>query len=96
MKTRAFNAVCPLEIGDMVAVTIENGRKTAYYMPRGVIIEIERAAKVQKVTDIAAVHYCRSGRVRFMYELDGCGQYESIAVKIPVKKTAEEQDRRGR
>ena len=31
MKTRAFNAVCPLEIGDMVAVTMEeNGKKTAY------------------------------------------------------------------
>ena len=60
MKTRAFNAVCPLEIGDMVAVTMEeNGKKTAYYMPQGIVIEINRAAKVQKVTDIAAVHYCR-------------------------------------
>ena len=97
MKTRAFNAVCPLEIGDMVAVTMEeNGKKTAYYMPQGIVIEINRAAKVQKVTDIAAVHYCRSGRVCFLYELDNSGRYESLMVKVPVKQMSDELERRGR
>lgn len=96
MKTRAFNAVCPLEIGDMVAVTMEKGRKTAYYMPQGIVLEINREARVQKVTDIAAVHYCRSGKVYFMYELDGCGKYEDLFVKVPVKQMSDELERRGR
>lgn len=30
------------------------------------------------ITDIAAVHYVKSGTVQFMYELDGNGKYTHI------------------
>lgn len=86
MKMRAFNAVCPVEIGDVlytrqdvagkIACHIEkechtSTPPTAYWVGEGV-------AKAQIITDIAAVHYVKSGKVDFFYELDNSGNYEPI------------------
>lgn len=86
MKMRAFNAVCPVEIGDVlytrqdvagkIACHIEKAchtspTPTAYWVGEGI-------AKAQIITDIAAVHYVKSGKVDFLYELDNSGNYEPI------------------
>ena len=61
MKAEFFKAVCPLEIGDTVAI---------------------------KVT--------KKGETQFLYELDNCGKYIPLTVKVPVREFAEELKRRGR
>ena len=73
MKAEFFKAVCPLEIGDTVAIKA-----------------------LHKVTDIATLHYLKKGETQFLYELDGCGKYEPLTVKVPVREFADELKRRGR
>ena len=90
MKAEFFKAVCPLEIGDTVAIkaTKDGETKEALYLPQG--------CTVHKVTDIATLHYLKKGETQFLYELDGCGKYEPLTVKVPVREFADELKRRGR
>jgi hypothetical protein len=53
MPISAFNAKCPVEIGDKVNLM----------------------GKQATITDIACIHYIKSGKVEFEYELNGNGQY---------------------
>ncbi len=62
MKMAAFNAMCPYEIGDKInAVKEINGQMFS--------------AGVAIITDIACVHYIKSGKIVFVYELDNSGKY---------------------
>lgn len=62
MKMVEFNATCPYEIGDKInAVKEINGQMFS--------------AGVATITDIACVHYIKSGKIVFVYELDNCGKY---------------------
>ena len=94
MKAEFFKAVCPLEVGDTVAIkTTKDGEtKEALYLP-----QITTAAvALHKVTNIATLHYLKKGETQFLYELDACGKYEPLTVKVPVREFAEELKRRGR
>lgn len=91
MQMKTFSAVCPLEIGDTVAVKIRVGEKVvatepkeALYIPKETVVVIEGPATLQIVTDIATVYYTRSGEAQFIYELNNSGKYEPLAVTIPV------------
>lgn len=96
MKRRMFKAVCPLEVGDLVAITRNGSGKVAYYIPEGTMLEINGEVTVQRVTDIMTQHYFKSGRVKFLYELNGSGNYEDLMVKIPIRQMADELKRQGR
>ena len=89
MKTSAFHAVCPVEIGDFAAVTVKpdkrKGMKTAYLLPEGMAVEIKAAVELKRITDIAGINYVRSGAVVFLYELDYSGSYERLTIKVPSK-----------
>ncbi len=68
MQMAVFNARCPYEIGDRIKVlkpATEDRRRN------GEIYMIEFAA----ITDIACTHFLKTGKVQFMYELDGSGEY---------------------
>lgn len=99
MKAEFFKAVCPLEIGDTVAIRLaEKGGETreAYYLPQGCVAITPGAVALRKVTDIATFHYLKKGETQFLYELDNCGKYIPLTVKVPVREFAEELKRRGR
>ena len=89
MKAEFFKAVCPLEIGDTVAIkTTKDGEtKEALYLPQGCTVITTAAVALHKVTDIVTLHYLKKGETQFLYEL---------AVKVPVREFAEELKRRGR
>ena len=59
MKAEFFKAVCPLEIGDTVAikVTKDGEAKEALYLPQGCTVITTAAVALHKVTDIATLHY---------------------------------------
>lgn len=83
MKMTAFNAVCPLEIGDKIIKV--PGNPVAVYVrptpqPRAVIMQ--QGAKTHVITDIAAVHYIRDRKIVFTYELDRSGRYQELDVKV--------------
>lgn len=70
MKTAAFYARCPYEIGDKVQVLMpakENRDGTLY------------TTRLATITDIACTHYLREGKVLFTYELDASGKYIQMA-----------------
>ena len=99
MKAEFFKAVCPLEIGDTVAIRLaEKGGETreAYYLPQGCVVITPGAVALRNVTDIATLHYLKKGETQFLYELDNCGKYIPLTVKVPVREFAEELKRRGR
>lgn len=98
MKAEFFKAVCPLEIGDTVAIkTTKDGEtKEALYLPQGCTVITTAAVALHKVTDIATLHYLKKGETQFLYELDDCGKYEPLTVKVPVREFAEELKHRGR
>ena len=54
------------------------------------------AVALHKVKDIATIHYLKKGETKFLYELDNCGKYEPLTVKVPVREFAEELKRRGK
>lgn len=85
MKAEFFKAVCPLEIGDTVAIKAakDGETKEALYLPQGCTVITTAAVALHKVTDIATLHY-------------GCGKYEPLTVKVPVREFADELKRRGR
>ena len=83
MKMAAFRVICPLEIGDTVLVA--DGRKEAFYIrqqgkPRQ--ITVIKPVCAHKVTDIATIHYLKTGNVSFRYELDGSGEYRELDVRL--------------
>ena len=87
MKMAVFKAVCPLEIGDKVAIKVSQAKgeaKEAYWLPADRAVVISGTAAVHTVTDIATLHFLKKGDVSFMYELDESGKYEPLAVKLPV------------
>lgn len=97
MRLSAFSAVCPLEIGDKVIVKREGSEKTIYLiwpddkLPSAVKQSEEWRALLENgkesvITDIAAVHFARSGKVQFQYELDNSGIYEILIVKATFIK----------
>ena len=89
MKASAFHAVCPVEIGDFTAVTVNpdkrKGMRTAYLLPEGLAVEIKTVVELKRITDIADMNYVRSGTVVFLYELDYSGDYERLTIKVPSK-----------
>ena len=104
METEVFKAVCPLEIGDTVAIGAGKtaagktaaGVRTAYYLPAGMEVVVAGTVSIHTVTDISTTHYLKSGKTVFRYELNGSGRYEVLNVKVPVRETADELNRRGR
>lgn len=61
MKAECFKAVCPLEIGDTVAIkaTKDGETKEALYLPQGCTVITTAAVALHKVTDIATLHYLK-------------------------------------
>jgi hypothetical protein len=61
MKAEFFKAVCPLEIGDAVAIKTTKGGETkeALYLPQGCTVITTAAVVLHKVTDIATLHYLK-------------------------------------
>lgn len=99
MEMAVFKAVCPLEIGDTVAIGVGKtaaGVRTAYYLPAGMEVVVAGTVSIHTVTDISTTHYLKSGKTVFRYELNGSGRYEVLNVKVPVRETADELNRRGR
>ena len=89
MKKVAFKAICPLELGDTVAVkapeTAEEPRE-AYYLSNGHIATLSGTVEIHNITDIVTLHFLKTNDISFMYELDGSGRYEPLTVKIPMKR----------
>lgn len=66
MESRFFEAFCPFEIGDQIRTQhVTVGEKG---LTKG-------EEQVQTITDIACVHYVRTEKVKFFYELDGNGKF---------------------
>lgn len=61
MKAEFFKAVCPLEIGDTVAIKVSKDGETkeALYLPQGCTVITTAAVALHKVTDIATLHYLK-------------------------------------
>lgn len=93
MKAEFFKAVCPLEIGDTVAIKVSKDGETkeALYLPQSCTVITTAAVALHKVTDIATLHYLKKGETQFLYELDGCGKYEPLTVKVPVREFADDE-----
>ncbi|MBP3577482.1 MAG: hypothetical protein J6K15_05155 [Lachnospiraceae bacterium] len=88
MVKAAFKAVCPLEIGDAVAM-VPGDTENIMYLPHGAAVIVAGPVEMHTVTDIAAVHYLKNGAVQFQYELDNNGKYRPYTVKMPVMQYAE-------
>lgn len=80
MKMAAFNAVCPLEIGDQIIATPEG--KEAVFMPTAAAVLFKEPAAVYTVTDIACTHYIKTGKIVFTYELNNSGKYRELDIKV--------------
>ena len=92
MKAEFFHAVCPLEIGDTVAIKLDNKAQQTEAMPEALYIPPHATVLVggkdihiATVTDIATMHYLKSGKTQFLYELDGKGSYKPMKVTMPVQ-----------
>lgn len=44
-------------------------------------VQNSETGKVHTITDIACIHYCKSGKVEFRYQLDGLPEYVPINTK---------------
>lgn len=87
MQMTAFKVVCPLEIGDKVAVKEPRaGIKEAYYLPAGHEVVLCGEASLHTVTDIATLHFLKNHEILFMYELDESKEYERLEVIMPIKE----------
>lgn len=67
MKQSCFIAQCPYEIGDMII--------KKHSSLGGTELQIKELLKAPVITDIAAIHFTKTGVVSFCYELDNCGTY---------------------
>ena len=99
MKTGVFKAFCPLEIGDIVIIALPDPVKTinpaepqeATWIPKNTMLvfnpdTLPFGFEIKTVTDIATLHYLKSGETQFMYELDSCKSYKPLKVKYPDKE----------
>ena len=89
MKMAAFKAVCPLELGDTVAIKPAKAAgeiPEAYYLPDGQNVVLSGALAIHKITDILTLQFPKGSEVSFMYELDGSDRYEPLTVKMPIKE----------
>ena len=77
MKHSYFMAQCPFEIGDRVIKKYSAQGTTEKQM-----LEL---LKAPVITDIAAIHFVRTGEVSFCYELDNNGVY--LEAPDPEAKT---------
>ena len=85
METAVFKAVCPLEIGDTVAIGAGKtaaGVRTAYYLPAGMEVVVAGTVSIHTVTDISTTHYLKSGKTVFRYELNGSGRILTEVYKM--------------
>lgn len=92
MKSELFHAVCPLEIGDKVAIKLDRKSQQtetpldALYLPKDAVVMVGgEDIRFATVTDIATLHYLKSGETQFLYELDGKGSYKPMKVTMPVR-----------
>ncbi len=44
----------------------------------GDVIKDANTGRIATITDIACIHYVKTGTVEFRYELDGNGQYKRV------------------
>lgn len=72
MKVQAFNAKCPLEVGDKVIIRNEAKGMAAYYTPENLKAPAELLESGTEciITDIAVIHFFREGKIQFRYELN--------------------------
>lgn len=77
MKQSYFIAQCPFEIGDRI---------TKNYSAKGTTEkQIQELLKAPVITDIACIHFVKTGEVSFCYELDNSGVY--LETPDPEAKT---------
>mgnify|MGYP004568627199 CR=1 FL=1 len=99
MKAEFFRAVCPLEIGDTVAIKLDSKAQQTealYIPPHATVLVGGKDIRIATVTDIATMHYLKSGETQFLYELDGKGSYKPMKVTMPVQMFDKELKKRGR
>lgn len=85
MKKEFFMEKCPLEIGDYVAVTKEEFKTVLYYLPQqNAKFILKQPAELARITDIAVLHYSKSGKNVWLYELNNSKEYIGATVKMPV------------
>lgn len=93
MKAEFFHAVCPLEIGDTVAIKLDSKTQQTealYIPPHATVLVGGKDICIATVTDIATMHYLKSGETQFLYELDGKGAYKPMTVTMPVQMFGKE------
>lgn len=76
MKFAAFNVVCPYEIGDKVSLINTDCMKSGK-LEQGKMFAFSGTVQ-HTITDIATIHYVKTGNVKFAYELDNSGKYVEI------------------
>lgn len=77
MKMAAFSAICPVEIGDKVTFMNTESMAAGKLEP-GTVFVFSGAPVQHTITDIATIHYVKTGKVIFTYELDNSGEYVHI------------------
>lgn len=84
-----FQAKCPLEIGDTVAI-LPGQPATLYYLPDGARLDSETAKKAElhRATEIVTYHYLKAQKVEFAYQLDDGEDFITYDVKVPIMQTA--------
>lgn len=80
MQKAAFLAHCPYEIGDKLEIAMIDGMAITEY-PGSL------GNALMTITDIITQHSLKSGRVTFIYELDGMKKVELIPWKELTKRS---------
>lgn len=75
MKYAEFRATCPFEIGDKIKIPVANQIKSLAWDGD---ITVIKGVKEHVITDIACIHYLKTRKVTFKYELDNSGHYVEI------------------
>lgn len=75
MTTVKFNACCPYEIGETIVISRQiHPPELSFRFP----------AEEHTITDIVCQHSAKTGKIVFLYELDGRGQL--VQIKEPRRK----------
>ncbi|MDD3488782.1 MAG: hypothetical protein PHR62_02720 [Paludibacter sp.] len=80
MQKAVFLARCPYEIGDKLEIAMIEGMAIIGY-PRSL------GTALMTITDIITQHSLKSGRVTFIYELDGKKKVELIPWQELTKRS---------
>lgn len=75
MMMAAFKARCPFEIGDKITLVLDSDEQ-----------QTRMRLKKCTITDIACVHYIKTGKIEFRYELDDSKKYITLGTP-PFPKT---------